>query len=85
MVKPVFKTSLVLPQGCPCQFKVYEAGRTLWEFINDNIGFSIILYHVHNIGFFGSLSCDIGNEVQHENLICQAVFELQEFYKTHQI
>jgi hypothetical protein len=81
-MKPLFTTRLITPQGCPCQFKVYNTSGWLWEFINENAGLTILLYNINDIGFFGTLSTTIGNNVQHGNLICQAIFELEEFYRS---
>jgi len=81
MTKPLFTASLIVPQGYVCQFKVYSAGLRFWEFINENLGLSILLFYVHDVGYFGSLMPGAGNEIQKDNLICQAVFELEEFYR----
>lgn len=81
MTKPLFTASLILPQGYACQFKVFSAGLSFWEFINENLGLSILLFYVQGVGYSGSLMPGAGNIVQKDNLICQAVFELEEFYK----
>ena len=81
MTKPLFITSLVLPQGNVCQFKVYGNGKNLWEFISENLGLTIILSQVHKRDYQGSLIPSPGNKVQAENLICQAIFVLEEFYR----
>ncbi len=79
MVK-LFKATLIMPQGCYCQFKVYRIGITFWEFTNED-GLTIHIYKENGDNWTGTLSTRIGNEVQHNNLITQAIFELRDFYR----
>lgn len=78
-MKQIFTTTLVIPQGHVCQFKVFCFGLKRWEFVNENLGLTIYLDHTPGAGFSGGLLYKCCNEVQQAILVCQAIFELQQF------
>jgi hypothetical protein len=80
MTKPLFTALLMLPQGYVCQFKVYSAGFLFWEFVNENNGLCIHLFYTEDIGYRGTVLPVFCNSVQKDNLLCQAIFELEDFY-----
>lgn len=77
----IFVTSLMLPHGVKCKFKVFKVNACMWDFSNENL-FTIYIYRVAPTVYKGALSVNIGNQVQHENLISQAIFELKQFYNS---
>lgn len=82
-MKQVFTATLIIPQGLMCQFKVFCTGLKRWEFINENLDMTIYLNFIPGIGFSGSILYKTCNEVQQGIVICQAIFELQEFFRNH--
>ena len=81
-MKQVFTATLIIPQGLLCQFKVFCTGVKRWEFVNENLGMIVYLNFVPEIGFSGSLLYQWSNEVQQNIVVCQAIFELQQYFKT---
>ena len=79
MVK-LFVATLIMPQGHHCKFKVYKASFALWEFTNNN-GLTIYIHKASANNWSGTLSARIGNPIQQNNLITQAIFEVRDFYK----
>lgn len=79
--KKLFTTTLLMPQGYQCQFKVYKTGMDFWDFINENNGLTIHIYKASEDEWSGSLSHHLGGVVQNNMLITQAIFELTQFYK----
>ena len=79
--KKIFITTLVMPQGYQCQFKVYRSGVFYWDFVNDNHELAIHIFKGPEGDWYGSLSHHLGGMVQNNILITQAIFELAEFYK----
>ena len=82
-MKQVFTATLIIPQGLLCQFKVFCTGAKRWEFVNENLGMTVYLNFIPGIGFSGSLLHKASNEVQQSIVVCQAIFELQEYFKKH--
>ncbi len=80
-MKQAFTATLIIPQGLLCQFKVFCTGLKRWEFINEDLGMTIYLNFIPGNGFSGSLVYKACNEVQQAIVICQAIFELQEYFK----
>ena len=80
-MKKLFTATLVMPQGYQCQFKVFQPGNEVWEFINENHNLTIHLFKQPEGDWIGTLSNHLGGIVQNNILITQAVFELTEFYK----
>ena len=80
-MKKIFTTTLVMPQGYHCKFKVYRTGNAFWDFVNENHQLTIHIYSTPDGYWFGSLSHELGGTVQNNILITQAIFELTEFYK----
>ena len=81
-MKKIFTTTLLMPQGYHCKFKVYRAGTEFWEFINDNHELVIHIYKPQEGEWSGTLSHHLGGTVQNNILIAQAIFELANFYKS---
>ena len=80
-MKKLFIAILVMPQGYQCQFKVFQSGNDICEFINENHNLTIHLFKESEDDWIGTLSHHLGGAVQNNILITQAIFELTEFYK----
>ena len=80
-MKKIFTTTLLMPQGYQCKFKVYRSGTSWWDFVNDNHELTIHIYKAPEGDWCGTLSHHLGGAVQNNILITQAIFELAEFYK----
>ena len=66
--KKIFITTLVMPQGYQCQFKVYRSGVFYWDFVNDNHELAIHIYKGPEGDWYGSLSHHLGGMVQNNIL-----------------
>jgi hypothetical protein len=80
-MKALFTTTLVMPQGYQCKFKVFQSGNEVWEFVNENQELTIHLFKLPEGDWLGTLSHHLGGIVQNNILITQAIFELNEYYK----
>jgi hypothetical protein len=84
-MEKLFVATLIMPDGIQCKFLVSKVHVSFWEFSNQNLPLTIYICKGMEGYWCGTLSTRIGNDVQHNNLICQAVFELRDFYKNRKL
>ena len=71
---------LFMPEGVRHKFSIQAIAYGMWSMVNVNTGLTIYIFKSGEGYWSGSLSYAVGNRVQNNNLICQAIFEVKKHY-----